>query len=174
MAVQKEWNCLAHGAFDGPSMDDGANPPCPHGCGNSMVERAFRTAPSIQSAGYRQINATMTSLAAEHGLTDMANRSTSQDGIGMRRATPETYKRLNEATALIMQSSRSGQVGVDASQYFKPLSGFQPGSTGEGGALHREGSQVMVGGLALNSPKPILEAAPFDGRNAGLPAGDAS
>ena len=174
MAIQKEWSCLAHGPFDGPSLDDGSNPGCPHGCGPSMVERVFRTAPFIQSAGYRSINATFESLAAEHGLTNMSNRNAIQDGMGMKRSTPETYRRLNTATEMIMHASKSGQQGADASSYFKPLSGFQPGSTGDGGVLHREGGQVMAGGIPLSAPKPTLVAAPHDGKSAGVPAGDAS
>jgi hypothetical protein len=174
MAILKEWSCLAHGAFDGPSMDDGSNPPCPHGCGISMVERAFRTAPTIQSQGYRNINRTFESLAAEHGLTDMNNRAAAQDGVSMRRSTPDTYRRLNQATELVMQSSRAGLVGQDASQFFKPLSQFQPGSTGEGGVLHRAGEGVYAGGIPLAAPRAQIEAVPYEGKGDGLPAGDES
>ena len=170
--IIKEWNCLAHGAFDGPSLDDGANPPCPHGCGNSMVERSFRTAPSIQSQGYRNINASFKSLAAEHGLTNMSNKNAMQDGIGMKRSTPETYRRLNQATEMIMGASKSGMQGMDAGQFFKPLSAYQPGSTGEGGVLHRDSSGVSSAGIPLRAPTPNLVAAPHDGRESGLPAGD--
>jgi len=172
MAVTKEWNCLAHGAFDGPSLDDDSNPPCPHGCAPNMVVRAYRTFPSVQSAGYRSINASFEALARDQGVTNMNNRSAIQDGTGMRMTTPEQMKRLNHATELIMHASRSGQNGADASQYFKPLNEFTPGSTGEGGVLHRDGARVFSGSIELGAPKPALVAAPHDGSDAGLPAGE--
>lgn len=178
MAIVKEWTCMAHGAFDGYEQK------CPHGCGASMVVRAFRTAPSIQSAGYRGINATMNSLAAEHGLTNMNTRSAIQDGTGQRRADHATYQRLTQATQIVMNASRSGQQGLDAGQYFKPLSEYRPGSGGggalqaEGGTLApmhegsdvmiRSGGQITAGGIPLAPPQAQVVAA-HDGRNAGLP-----
>ena len=173
MAIQKEWQCLAHGFFDSPSLDDGSNPSCPHGCGVSMVQRVHRTAPMIQTQGFRNINSTFQRLAEDHGLSDMTNRSAIQDHTGMRRADAATYSRLNKATEIVMGASRSGQQGADASQFFKPLNQFQPGSTGEGGVLHRENGVVKSGDIPLTNPKPRLDAPAFDGSSMGLPAGDA-
>jgi hypothetical protein len=120
----------------------------------------------------------------------MNNRAAAQDGIGMQRATPETYRRLNEATQLIMHASKSGQVGADAGQFFKPLNpGFNPAATG-GGPIHaeggvsrpaakdssmmiRSGGQVSAGAIPLNLPKPALTHAPFDGSGMGVPQTDA-
>lgn len=188
--IIKEWNCLAHGAFDGPSMDDGANPPCPHGCGTSMVERAFRTAPAFQTQGYRNINATFETLAREQGVTNMSNKHAMQDGIGMRKSTPDTYRRLNEATELVMQHSRAGLQGMDAGAYFKPLSDFGAvgGSTGQGtvrkdssmsvtdskGVVHTYGTgrTILDNGVSLGLPAPALVAAPFNGSGLGTPEGD--
>ena len=188
--IIKEWNCLAHGAFDGPSMDDGAHPPCPHGCSNSMVERAFRTAPAFQSQGYRNMNATFETLAREQGVTNMSNKHAMQDGIGMRRSTPETYRRLNEATELVMQHSKSGQIGVDAGSYFKPLSDFGMVGASAQSAMRKDsvvshtdsqgqshtfgaGRTVLDNGAVLALPTPKLEAAPFNGTGLGTPEGDA-
>ena len=154
MPVMKEWTCMAHGDFDGYEQK------CPHGCGSSMVARAYRTAPSIQSAGYRSINKTMVSLAADHGLTDIHNRNSSQNGTGMRRADYATHQRLNRATEIVMHASRSGQPGADAGSYFKPLNEFRPGSTGEGGVIRREAGQVTSAGIPLTAPRPQLVAAP--------------
>ena len=183
MAIVKEWVCYAHGDFDAPSLEDGSPPPCPHGCGSGMVERVFRTAPALQSAGYRGINATFESLAREHGLTDMNNSGRD----GMRRADYATHRRLNSATEMIMGASRSGRQGTDASEFFKPLSGFQPGSTGDGGALRRvggsevemqgggkfvTGGNLVAGEIPLARPTAIPTAS-FDGTKLGLPAGDA-
>ena len=164
MAIVKEWTCMAHGAFDGPDQK------CPHGCGASMVQRAFRTAPAIQSSGYRTINTTMQALAAEHGLSDIRNRAAVQDGTGMRRADAATYQRLNQATELVMSASRSGMQGMDAGSFFKPLNQFQPGSTGDGGALRRDSAAgtVAAGGIPLTAPRAQLVAAPHDGSNAGV------
>ena len=163
MAVQKEWTCLAHGAFDSSESV------CPHGCGEGMVERAFRTAPTIQSRSFRGINNTFETLARENGLSNMRNA----EGQGMRKADAQTYQRLNEATALVMGSSKAGMAGMDAGEFFKPLNQFQPGSTGDGGVLQRQGNQVLSGAIPLNMPAPQLEAAPFDGKSLGLPPGDA-
>lgn len=168
MGVLKEWQCIAHGPFDG------IEPHCPHGCkGEGMVLRAFRTAPALQSRGYRVMNNTFESLAREHGLSNMSNRLAIQDGTGMRRADYDTHRRINQANELIMHSSKAGMVGADAGSFFKPLNQFQPGSTGEGGAVRRVGDTVMVGETPLRAPTPRLEAAPHDGTQAGLPSGDA-
>ena len=188
MAIIKEYRCLAHGDFDSPSLDDGSPPGCPHGCGVSMVQRVYRTAPMIQTQGYRNINSTFQRLAEDHGLSDMSNRNAVQDGTGMRRADAATHARLNRATEMVMGSSRSGNQGQDASQFFQPLGNFQPGSTGEGGALQRvggstvemrkggtfvEGGTLMSGQTPLLPPKPKLDAPAFNGGSLGLPAGDA-
>ena len=166
--IVKEWSCLAHGAFDG------TEPSCPFGCkGQGMVQRAFRTPPTIQSQGYRTMNNTFENLARDQGLSNLNNRSAIQDGMGMRMADSAAHQRLAQATEMIMGSSRSGLQGTDASEYFKPLNNFRPGSTGEGGVIHRVGDTVMAGNVPLPSPKPKLEAPAFNGQSLGLPAGDA-
>lgn len=150
---------MAHGAFDGPEAV------CPQGCDGTMVVRAYRTAPSIQSRGYRGINRSFETLARENGLTDMHNR----DGQGMRRADRHTHERLRQQTEMIVQSG--DRKGMDVSQVFQPMSNFRPGSTGGGGAIQRDGGQITVGGVPLERPRHVVEYA-HDGRNAGLPAGD--
>jgi len=173
MAVLKEFQCLAHGDFDGFSLDDGSVPACPKGCGPSMVQRVFRTAPAVQSAGYRQMNRTFDSLAQQHGLSNMSNRNAVQDHTGMRRADSGTYRRLNEATEMVVGPSKAGITGTDVGSFFKPLNQFQPGSTGDGGVLHRtaEGG-VVSGAIPLTTPKAVAVGS-HDGRQAGLPAGEA-
>ena len=187
--IIKEWNCLAHGAFDAPSLDDGENPGCPHGCGNSMVERAFRTAPAFQTQGYRNMNATFDTLAREQGVTNMSNKHAMQDGIGMRKSTPETHRRLNEATQLIMHHSKAGLEGMDAAAYFKPLSDFGALGVTAHGAMRKEskitvtdskgethtygaGRTLLDNGMKLGLPAPTLVAAPFNGTTLGTPEGD--
>lgn len=184
MAVTKEWSCLAHGDFDG------AEQRCPHGCkGNGMVSRAFRTAPAIQSAGYRRMNNTFDTLAREQGVSNMSNRSTMQNGTGMRLADHDTHRRLNNATEMIVQHGKAIG-GEDASNYFKPLSDFGQVGASAVGALRKEGvrtsvdsngvshsfgtGRTLVGDAAvpLSDPKPKLEAAPFDGTKLGVPSGD--
>jgi hypothetical protein len=160
MAVLKEYVCLAHGDFEGYA------PKCPQGCGEGMVQRAFRTPVRVNSAGYANMNKTFESLAAEHGLSNMSNASGQQ-----RRADWQAHKRLQQANELIVQSG--DRRGTDVSSVFQPLSNFQMGSTG-GGALTKEnGRTVNSMGVALNAPTPNLVARPHDGTKAGLPQGDA-
>lgn len=191
MAIVKEWICMAHGDFDGPSAVTGASPPCPHGCDASMVERVFRTPPALQSASFKGINRTMQTLAREHGLSNIENAAAIRNGIGMRRASPDTHRRLNTATEMIIGKARAaGLQGTDASAYFKPLShlaavgGGAPPSlrksgtfseTTADGVTHTYGAgTTIVGppdgpGIPLPPMRPILEAAPFDGRKLGTP-----
>ena len=187
MAVVKEFDCLAHGGFDGFSLDDGSVPGCPKGCGPSMVQRVFRTAPAVQSAGYRRMNNTFENLAREHGLSNIQNRSSIQDQTGMRMADYAAHKRLKEATEAVIGPSRAGLSGVDAGSFFKPLGEFQAGSTGDGGALQRVGANevemkkggtfktggtLLSGAIPLSTPKPLVEGV-HNGAGAGLPKGDA-
>ena len=160
MAIVKEFICLAHGDFDSTKAV------CPHGCKGEIVQRVFRTAPSIQSRGFKITNDTFESLAREQGVSNLRNSY----GESMRKADHDTYKRLDHANELVMTASKSGMVGQDASQYFKPLNNFQMGSTG-GGAIQKVGDQVMAGGIPLNRPRADVVSA-FDGRDTGLPAGD--
>jgi hypothetical protein len=164
MAVLKEWTCLAHGAFDGYELDDGAKPHCPHGC-VGMTQRAFRTAPAFQTKGYRNMNSTFETLAREQGVSNLDNRG----GGGMRRADYATHKRLNDATAMIMHASKSGMKGHDASQFFRPLDQYQAGSTGEGGAMRKENGVTTVAGVPLTAPGVQVEGRPFNGQSLGVP-----
>lgn len=72
MAVNKEWRCLAHGAFEG------AEGVCPHGC--TTVVREFRTAPAAKSAKTKNSDKALENLARRFGLTDMSNRDGSVGG----------------------------------------------------------------------------------------------
>ena len=190
--ILKEYVCLAHGDFDAESLAYGSPPPCPHGCGVSMVQRVFRTAPMIQSRGYRTVNASLEKLAREHGLTNMRNAP----GESMRKHTWEGERRLQHATDLVMNSSRSGMQGADAGQFFQPLTSMPrvaPGSsptlrkaetasvTDNHGRVHTYGvgKTIISGGdggptFELGMPKVQLHAQPFDGSKLGVPAGDAS
>jgi hypothetical protein len=68
MAINREWRCFAHGAFE----SDAESPTCPHGC--DTVEREFRTPPAFASARTKSIDNTLESLARSHGMTDINNR----------------------------------------------------------------------------------------------------
>jgi hypothetical protein len=160
MAVLKEWVCMAHGDFDSTEAV------CPHGCsGEIMVQRAFRTAPMIQSAGYARINSTFDSLAAEQGVTNMSNSSGQQ-----RRADYATHKRLAAANDMLIRNGpRKGQ---DAGEFFKPVGSVNLATTG-GGALQKQGSQTVNSlGVPLSTPSVRVEGR-HDGTKAGLPQGDA-
>ena len=161
--IVKEYLCAAHGDFDA------GEPKCPQGCGGSMVQRVFRTAPTIQSAGYRNMNRTFNSLAQEHGLSNMRNAP----GQSMRRAGPEVHDRLNRATELIIGAGRAAQ-GMDAGQFFKPMSAMSGASVGGGGVLHRENGRMNSGGIPIPTPGVRLDAPAYDGRANGVPAGEAA
>jgi hypothetical protein len=174
--IIKEYLCLAHGDFEA------GEPKCPCGCeGDMMVQRVFRTAPSIQTQGYRNTNATFESLAREHGLSDMDN----SDGGGMRLADAATRHRLAKATEMVAPSGR------DVNEYFADVrtrnqvsSTARPvgevtrqsaDTTAHGGAIikNEAGGISLSNGVELNRPGVRIEGR-FDGRaSAGLPAGDA-
>jgi hypothetical protein len=178
MAVIKEFECMAHGYFEG------TEPVCPEGCsGEAMVRRVFLTAPSIQSTGYNNINDTFESLAEEHGLSNMSNRG----GDGMRKADYATHKRLNQVTEMISPN------GTDVNQYFGDIrsrAGLSVSSTarpvdevvnpladtrGMNGAIYRDqmtGAIAVGDGINLLKPKVRLEAPGFNGSDSGLPAGE--
>ena len=162
MAIVKEWICLAHGEFDS------ADPVCPHGCrGDAMIERAFRTAPAIQSQGYRNINRTFDTLAAEAGVTNMNNSS----GEGMCRADYATRKRLFDQSQSLGVGMKSGAV---LDQMFKPTSeAAKAFAQGNVSALHKdETGRVNASGIPLGPIRPNLDGTKaYDGRSDGLPAG---
>lgn len=173
MAIMKEYCCAAHGDFDA------TEPVCPEGCGSGMVERVFRTAPAIQTAGYRAMNATFDSLAAEQGVTNMNNSS----GEGLRRADAGAYRRLAHATDVLM----SQHTGQDVSGMFAdPKSRFatsgvarpvgeaisQTADTrGHNGTIYRgQDGTVRVGAdIPLAKPQARSEGS-FDGRSLGAAA----
>ena len=183
MAVLKEYECIVHGDFEGKFEGDAA---CPHGCtGSGMVQRVFRTAPAHQSAAFGNLNRNFEQLAREHGLTDMSNRS----GEGMRKSTWQGERRLQQATEMVIGKSRGGLQGQDAGDYFKPLKDFgQVGANAQGSLGKAEqrtvtdaagkshtygiGRTVLSNGMELGMPAVKVESK-FDGRAAGLPAGDA-
>lgn len=176
MAVLKEFVCLAHGDFEAYTDMDGPVPSCPQGCHPSMTQRAFRTAPSIQSHGYRGLNSTFETLAREHGLSDMSNRSAIQDGTGQRRANADTYRRLNEATEMVIGPARAaGMSGRNAGDFFKPLREFGNVGGSAQSSLHRSADGTVSNdmGTTFSNPTPKLQAPAFDGSKLGLPAGDA-
>ena len=175
MMILKEFACMAHGDFDGFEAV------CPKGCkGDGMVQRAFRTPPSIRSSSYGGINKTFDSLASEHGLSNMSNR----DGQGMRRADYATHERLRKTSEMILNSGdRSGQ---DMGQYFRPVTemgavrapqNIRKSDTrtvfdANGQAFTYGTGKTIVGeGTVLSSPAARVESS-YDGRSAGLPSSD--
>ena len=168
MAVIKEWVCMAHGDFDGPDAV------CPSGCmGTGMIQRAFRTAPAIQSAGYRSVNASMASLAAEHGLSDMA---TVRPGEARTRVTYEQRRRTSQQSEMLGHGDNGEQ---DMGAYFKPLGamgqlGAQPPSLVRDAATGRVVATDGAGNTVASFAQPKVHVAGrHDGTKAGLPAGDA-
>jgi len=74
MAVLKEYICKAHGIFE---AFDAA---CPYGCKGTMVERDFRSAPSVHFKDgvnrSNNIDKTLNTLASDFNMTDMKHNST--------------------------------------------------------------------------------------------------
>lgn len=79
MAVIKEWECAAHGYFDGTEAV------CPHGCPQQFVQRVFLTPPGIKSHATKMSDFTLKGLAKDFGMTDIRNGS---DGEAVAQATP--------------------------------------------------------------------------------------
>ena len=176
MAIIKEYCCAAHGDFEA------TEPNCPEGCGGGMVERVFRTAPAIQTAGYRSMNATFDSLAAEHGVTNMNNNS----GEGLRRADAGAHRRLAHATDVLT----SQHTGRDVSEFFSdPKSRFATSGVarpageavqavadtrGFNGTIYRGHDGTVRVGADIPLARPQAQSVgSFDGRGVGLPAGGA-
>lgn len=183
MAVIKEWRCMAHGYFDGPE------PTCKHGCSGGMVERVFRTPPSIQSAGYRNMNASLQETAGRFGLANMDNFS----GEGQRKADWRTHQRLQNGVAALTSEAEAVQQFTEMkAQALRSTFSKTPRPVGEvvnpnadtrqfGGTLIRDGAtgRMSVGSagsdyaVPLARPRAELAAPAYDGRSAGLPASEA-
>jgi hypothetical protein len=137
-----------------------------------MVQRAFRTAPTIQTAGYRSVNKSFEMLAKDHGLTNMNQRG----GDGMRRVTHEQESRTTRAMEMIGHGDNAGQ---DMGTYFKPLSefgsaGVHPSSLVKDPTTGRVVATDGTGGIVREfAPPKIIVAGSYDGSHAGLPQGDA-
>lgn len=79
MPVIKEWECKAHGYFDGPEQR------CPHGCPDVFVERVFLTPPAIRSASTAVADFTLKGLAQDFGMTDIRG---AREGESVAETTP--------------------------------------------------------------------------------------
>jgi hypothetical protein len=157
--VIKEWVCMAHGNFDGPEQR------CPKGCGDSMVQRAFRTAPAIQSAGFRSVNKSVEMLAKQQGITDINQRG----GDGMRMTDWRAEKRMAQSMEMMGHGTNSG---VDMGQFFAPLSAMAGRASAPPSVIKENGVTVVAGtGVPLNTPGAIV-AGRHDGIAAGVPLGD--
>ena len=69
-----EFACLAHGKFEKILTVNAGIPPCPHGCGNRMVQKML-SAPNFISGRTKGIDSTLATLAKDHGLSDMNNHN---------------------------------------------------------------------------------------------------
>ena len=176
MAIIKEYQCAAHGDFEATSAL------CPHGCGEGMVERVYRTPVGIQTQGFRNMNATLQDVAREQGMSDMNQRG----GDGMLRTDWRARRRIADATEMIAYNGREvGSMFKDVKTRFstssKPVSAADvvnrsADTRSNGGGLYKDAAtgQTIVGpGIVLPSAAPPRGAPSFDGRSIGLPQGDA-
>lgn len=79
MPVVKEYECKAHGYFDG------TEPHCPHGCPDAFVERVFLTPPTIGTASAKAADTMIRNLASDFGMTDVRN---GKEGESVAQMTP--------------------------------------------------------------------------------------
>lgn len=87
--VVKEYRCMAHGVFESSAK----KPLCPEGC--DTVERVFITPPALRSARTGNIDSTLETLAASHGMTDISNAG----GVAAKRmsgAKEAQYKAMQQ------------------------------------------------------------------------------
>jgi len=164
MAIVREYVCLAHGDFDSTSAV------CPKGCkGEGMVVRVFRTAPSVQSQRFRNINATFESLAREQGVTNMSNSS----GTMKRGDEWSRSMQMSRSTELMAQHAKGE--GGDVSRFFRPVGENMGTIMGQHGPLSKIDGHIATGHpetgyVPLNVPRPKQDGGtPFDGRNLGVP-----
>jgi hypothetical protein len=136
-----------------------------------MIQRVYRTAPAIQSAGFRQINRTAQNLANDFGLSDINTRG----GDGGLRTDWQTRRNTQRALEMMGHGERSG---MDMGQYFKPVSamseiGAVPGALVRDPTTNRVVATDGMGSIVkeFGPVVPRIEGN-HDGRDAGLPAGD--
>jgi hypothetical protein len=134
------------------------------------VQRVFRTPPTIQTAGYRSVNRTIDSLAAEQGVTNINQRG----GDGMLLTDWRARKRMAENMEMMGHGEREG---MDLGKFFQPVQNVKSFGPLEG-ALRRDPTTgtvntVMDGVLVPFAQPKVRVAGVFDGKDAGLPASDA-
>ena len=168
MAILHDYNCLAHGIFEGSA------PICPHGCGESMVSIVHLKAPAIGTARTKGIDSTLRNLANQFGLTDMDNRG----GQPVKRPDAMAAKRAEEYQAWVKNkfgdlwqsvapggvmhadgSIKGGEGGGGAAQTIAGM-GAQPGSAivrdeiGHVSVIGADNSTIPLGNL---TPKVVAE-----------------
>lgn len=79
MAINKEYRCLAHGAFESSAK----TAVCQYGC--TTVVREFRTAPGTRSDKTKRSDNALNRMAARYGLTDMSAKTGSVAGDRMAK-----------------------------------------------------------------------------------------
>lgn len=148
--VVKEFRCWAHGDFESSAE----TPLCPHGC--DTVERVFLTPVAFRSNRTANIDRTVQSLAASHGMTDINNRG----GQAARRQSGAQASREAEFAQFVRQKygegwgsvPKGGTMNVRTQQ----VEGSGPGAVGAIGAYGARPDNVLDEVKPALVPKPIL------------------
>lgn len=172
MAVIKEYQCAAHGEFESTQML------CPHGCGTDMVERVFRTAPSIQGASFKRINQTFSEVARENRMSDLDQRG----GDGMLRADWRARRRVDQAVAMMAYNGRRvDHLFADVQSRFRTsttptaassIVSSSADSRPSGGGLYKDpktGATMVGQGISLGPVQAPKGTPDFDGLALGTP-----
>lgn len=122
MAVIKEWECKAHGYFDG------TDPACPHGCPEQFVQRVFLTPPAIGSARTQVVDSTLRGLAKDFGMTDIRNGSEGESVASQTPASSAGFKIPERAGFVPVQQNFDVRgLGIQPGNALKPFQGTLKG-----------------------------------------------
>ncbi len=150
MAVNKEFRCAVHGAFESSSE----SPECPAGC--SVVERVFLTPPGFRSSRTANIDKTVETLAARHGMTNISNRG----GQAAKRMGSTQRQQQEEFNALIRERYGDGWGAVPKGGTLDVSTGKITGSgPGAAGAIAQYGARpdnVLAEVKDALVPKPVI------------------
>jgi hypothetical protein len=140
MAVLHDYNCLAHGIFEGFEAV------CPHGCkGTGFVSVVHLKAPGIGTQRTKNLDAITRNLANQFGLTDMDNRG----GQPVKRPDPMAVKRAEEYQRWVQEKFGPTWQDVAPGGVMGPDKKVRQGEGGGNGAIETISSKGAQGGSAV-------------------------
>ena len=159
MAVLHDYNCLAHGIFEGFEAV------CPHGCkGPGFGSVVHLKAPGIGTQRTKNLDAITRNLANQFGLTDMDNRG----GQPVKRPDPMAAKRAEEYQEWITQKFGSTWQSVAPGGVMQADKTVKGGSEGSG-ALQSIAGLGAQGGSAVTRDEAGKVTVPFNDGEYAIP-----